>query len=127
MDALQTYIAQIPSERQAAFQKLVDVIQTNIPKGFVFAISSGMPAFVVPHILYPKGYHVDPKQPLPFVAVASQKAHISIYHFGLYADAALLDWFTAAYAERVKTKLNRGNRGLRFAKPEHTLSRSSVN
>lgn len=59
--------------------------------------------------------------------MAAQKAHIAMYHFGLYADAALLDWFTAAYAERVKTKLNRGNRGLRFAKPEHTLSRSSVN
>jgi len=118
MDALQTYIAQIPAEWRAPFQKLIDVIQSNIPKGFEFAMSYGMPAFVVPHTTYPKGYHVDPKQPLPFVSVASQKAHIALYHFGLYADPELLNWFTASYAERVKTKLNMGKSCIRFAKPE---------
>ena len=119
MDVRESYLSKLPDERREAVQHLLDVMAAHLPEGFTFAISYGMPAFVVPHSLYPKGYHVDPKQPLPFVAVASQKAHIAIYHFGLYADAALLDWFTAAYAERVKTKLNMGKSCLRFAKPEH--------
>ena len=117
MDVRESYLSKLPDERREAVRHLLDVMAAHLPEGFTFAISSGMPAFVVPHSLYPKGYHVDPKQPLPFVAVASQKAHIAIYHFGLYADAALLDWFTAAYAERVKTKLNMGKSCIRFAKP----------
>lgn len=118
MDALQTYIAQMPAERQAAFQKLIDVIQTNIPKGFEFAMSYAMPSFVVPHEIYPAGYHVDKKQALPFVSIASQKNHIAVYHFGLYATPDLLKWFTSAYAEQVKTKLDMGKSCIRFAKPE---------
>ena len=118
MHALESYLSQLPADRQAAMRKLFEVLQENLPAGFEFAMSYGMPAFVVPHTIYPKGYHVDPKQPLPFVSVASQKAHIALYHFGLYADPDLLNWFTASYAERVKTKLNMGKSCIRFAKPE---------
>ncbi len=119
MDVRESYLSKLPDERREAVRQLLDVMAAHLPDGFTFAMSYGMPAFVVPHNRYPKGYHVDPKQPLPFVAVASQKAHIALYHFGIYADAALLDWFTAAYAERVKTKLNMGKSCIRFAKPEH--------
>ena len=118
MHAFDSYLSQLPADRQAAMRKLFEVLQENLPAGFEFAMSYGMPAFVVPHTIYPKGYHVDPKQPLPFVSVASQKAHIALYHFGLYADPDLLNWFTASYAERVKTKLNMGKSCIRFAKPE---------
>jgi uncharacterized protein YdhG (YjbR/CyaY superfamily) len=118
MDTRESYLSQLPADRQAAMRKLFEVLQENLPAGFEFAMSYGMPAFVVPHTIYPKGYHVDPKQPLPFVSVASQKAHIALYHFGLYADPDLLNWFTASYAERVKTKLNMGKSCIRFAKPE---------
>jgi hypothetical protein len=118
MDTRESYLSELPADRQVAMRKLFEVLQENLPAGFEFAMSYGMPAFVVPHTIYPKGYHVDPKQPLPFVSVASQKAHIALYHFGLYADPDLLNWFTASYAERVKTKLNMGKSCIRFAKPE---------
>jgi hypothetical protein len=64
----------------------------NLPKGFEATMSYGMLAYVVPHTLYPDGYHCNPKQALPFMALASQKNYISLYHSVLY-EGELLDWF----------------------------------
>ena len=79
----------------------------------------GMIGYVVPHTVYPPGYHCDPKQPLPFMNIASQKNFIALYHMGLYADAKFLDWFKKEYAKQTKTKLDMGKSCLRFKKPEH--------
>jgi hypothetical protein len=77
-----------------------------------------MPSFVVPHSLYPAGYHCDPKLPLSFISIASQKNYMVMHHLGLYANQGLLDWFTAEYAKRVKTKPDMGKGCIRFKKPE---------
>jgi len=71
------YLAEIPEERQQAFNKLRKTILENIPKGFEECMSYGMIGYVVPHAIYPKGYHCDPKLPLPFVNIASQKNSLS--------------------------------------------------
>jgi hypothetical protein len=73
----------------------------------------------VPHSTYPAGYHCDPKQPLPFMSIASQKNFIAVYHMGVYSDPDLLKWFQDEYAKRVKTKLDMGKSCIRFKKPEH--------
>ena len=86
------YIAEIPKERQAAFKKLRAVIKKNLPKGFKESMGYGMMGYSVPHSLYPAGYHCDPKQPLPFMGMASQKNFIAVYHMGVYADPKLLKW-----------------------------------
>lgn len=112
------YIKQLPPDRVAAMSKLRQVIKKNLPKGFEEMMSYGMIGYVVPHKLYPAGYHCDPKLPLPFMNIASQKNFIAIYHMGLYADQKLLDWFTDAYAEHVPTKLDMGKSCIRFKKPE---------
>ena len=88
------YIAQLPLERQEVMQKLRTTILDNLPEGYIEEMSYGMIGFVVPHSLYPKGYHCDPKLPLPFISLASQKNFIALYHMGLYADENLLQWFT---------------------------------
>ncbi|MGV3640687.1 MAG: DUF1801 domain-containing protein, partial [Adhaeribacter sp.] len=80
--------------------------------------SYGMIGYVVPHSLYPAGYHCDPKQPLPFMGVASQKNFVSVYHMGLYSDPELLNWFTGEYPKHCKTKLDMGKSCIRFKKPE---------
>lgn len=114
----EAYIAGIPAERQAAFKKLRKSIKDHLPKGFKEEMSYGHIGYVVPHSLYPDGYHCDPSLPLPFLAIASQKNFVAVYHMGIYADPVLLDWFTKAYAAQVKTKLDMGKSCIRFKKPD---------
>lgn len=112
------YLAAIPEERRAAFEKLRETIVENIPDGFEEGMGYGMIGYHVPHRLYPGGYHCDPKQPLPFAGIASQKNFISLYHMGLYANEELLDWFVAEYPKHSKSKLDMGKSCIRFKKPE---------
>lgn len=99
--------------------RLREVIKKNLPKGFEEAMGYGNVGFVVPHSLYPAGYHCDPKQPLPFLGLASQKNSINLYHMGIYADKELLDWFVEEYPKHTKAKLDMGKSCIRFKKPEH--------
>lgn len=112
-------IANSPAERQAAMQQLRQTILANLPEGFTEEMSYGMIGYVVPHTIYPAGYHCDPKLPLPFLSFTSQKNFIAFYHMGLYANEALLNWFTAAYQQQVPFKLDMGKSCVRFKKPEH--------
>jgi uncharacterized protein YdhG (YjbR/CyaY superfamily) len=113
------YIAELPEERKEAMTKLRNVILKNLPKGFEEMMGYGMMGYAVPHKLYPSGYHCDPKQPLPFMGMASQKNFISFYHMGMYADEKLLKWFQAEYPKHCKTKLDMGKSCIRFKKPEN--------
>ncbi|SHJ67080.1 DUF1801 domain-containing protein [Aquimarina spongiae] len=110
------YIEAIPEERRAAMSTLRKVIKDNLPKGFSEVISYGMIGYVVSHSLYPGGYHCDPKLPLPFMNIASQKNFIAVYHSGIYADKDLMDWFVEEYPKYVKTKLDMGKSCIRFKK-----------
>ena len=110
------YIQAIPEERQAIMSELRKVIKKNLPKGFSEEINYGMIGYVVPHSLYPDGYHCDPKLPLPFMNIASQKNFIAIYHSGIYADPDLMKWFVSEYPKNVKTKLDMGKSCIRFKK-----------
>ncbi len=112
------YISQLPPERQPVVSKLRAIISKNLPKGFKEQMSYGMLGFVVPHSLYPDGYHCDTKLPLPFINLASQKNFIALYHSGIYADSKLHDWFVAEYPNYVKTKLDMGKSCIRFKKME---------
>ena len=113
------YYASLPEDRPGAMLRLREQFKKNLPKGFEECMGYGMVGFVVPHSLYPNGYHCDPKQPLPFAGLASQKNHISVYHMGLYADPELMEWFTTEYPKYSKTKLDMGKSCIRFKKPEH--------
>jgi uncharacterized protein YdhG (YjbR/CyaY superfamily) len=112
------YVTAIPGERQAAFRRLLETIRSNLPDGFEETIQYNMPSFVVPLSRYPDGYHCESNTPLPFISIASQKNHISLYHSGLYADSDMLEWFTAEYARRVQGRLDMGKSCVRFKKPD---------
>jgi uncharacterized protein YdhG (YjbR/CyaY superfamily) len=114
----QEYLDQLPEERQEAMHKLRQTVLNNLPKGFSETISYGMIGYVVPHELYPAGYHCNPKLPLPFLSIASQKNFIAFYHMGIYANPTLHDWFVSEYPKHVKTKLDMGKSCIRFKKPE---------
>lgn len=112
------YIAQLPEERQAVLEKLRYVISENLPADFTEAMSYGMIGYVVPHSVYPPGYHCDPKLPLPFVSIASQKNFVALYHMGIYANPELMEWFVAEYPKHCSHKLDMGKSCIRFKKME---------
>ncbi|MBX7153582.1 MAG: DUF1801 domain-containing protein [Candidatus Kapaibacterium sp.] len=111
------YIETLPDDRKQAISKLRKVIKKNLPKGFKEVMGYGMIGYVIPHTLYPKGYHCDPKQPLPFINLASQKNHIAVYHMGLYAGAHL-EWFKTEWSNHSTKKLDMGKSCIKFKKPE---------
>ena len=113
------YLSEVPPERQAAMNKLRKVISKNLPKGFKEVMGYGMMGYSVPHSVYPAGYHCNPKDPLPFAGMASQKNSINFYHMGIYADPKLLKWFMDEYANTGLGKLDMGKSCMRFKKPEN--------
>jgi Domain of unknown function (DU1801) len=112
----QDYIDALSEDRKQAILDIRKALLTNLPKGFREEMSYGMLGYVVPHTLYPQGYHCDPKLPLPFISLASQKNFIALYHMGLYANTTLLDWFTSEYPKHSKAKLDMGKACIRFKK-----------
>lgn len=113
---IEEYLDNLSDDRKSAIQQLREVILNNLPKGFVEEMSYGMLGYVVPHSMYPAGYHCNPKLPLPFINVASQKNFIAIYHMGIYCNKKLFDWFTTEYAKQSTTKLDMGKSCIRFKK-----------
>ena len=113
---VEEYLSELSEDRKAPMLKLREAIKNNLPQGFEEVISYGMLGYVVPHSIYPAGYHCTPKLPLPFINLASQKNTISLYHMGIYGDKNLLDWFVAEYSKYAKSKIDMGKGCFRFKK-----------
>lgn len=118
MESVEEYMNQLAGDRKLAIEKLREIILNNIPKGFEETISYKMIGYVVPHSIYPEGYHCNTKLPLPFISLASQKSHIAIYHMGIYANQNLMDWFVEEFPKHSKKKLDMGKSCIRFKKVE---------
>jgi len=114
--SVDTYMSELPEERKAPMQRLREVFKANLPEGFTEEMSYGMIGYVVPHSIYPKGYHCSPELPLPFVNIASQKNFIAVYHMGIYSDEKLLNWFVEEFPKHSKAKLDMGKSCIRFKK-----------
>lgn len=112
------YISELPDDRKAPITKLRQIILDNLPKGMEEAMNYGMLGYVIPHSVYPDGYHCDTKLPLPFMNLASQKNFIAVYHMGMYAKKEVLNWFTSEYPKHCKYKLDMGKSCVRFKKIE---------
>jgi uncharacterized protein YdhG (YjbR/CyaY superfamily) len=112
----QEYLNSLPGDRKIAIEKLREIIKHNLPEGFQEEMSYGMLGYVVPHSIYPKGYYCNPKLPLPFMNIASQKNFIAIYHMGIYLDSRIMNWFIVEYSKQVKTKIDMGKSCIRFKK-----------
>lgn len=117
-NSIDDYISKCPEDRQAALKKLRKTVNDNLPKGFEEVMNYGMPGYVVPHSIYPDGYHCDPKLPLPFMSFASQKNFVALYHSGVYADPELMKWFVSEYPKHCSRKLDMGKSCIRFKKVE---------
>ncbi|WP_316783251.1 DUF1801 domain-containing protein [Pedobacter frigiditerrae] len=109
-------LTSLPKDRAEPFNKLHDIIVKNLPKGFEAGISYGGLGYIIPHSLYPAGYHCKPIEPLPFAGIASQKNSINFYHMGIYSEPKLFDWFVSEYPKHSKQKLDMGKSCVRFKK-----------
>ncbi len=114
----ESYVDSLPDDRKVAISKLRKIILKNLKPGFSEMMNYGMIGYVVPHKLYPYGYHCDPKLPLPFLNIASQKNFIALYHMGIYADEKLMEWFVTEYKKLGLPKLDMGKSCIRFKKPD---------
>jgi Domain of unknown function (DU1801) len=112
------YIASLPDTRREILAAMRKTINDNLPQGFREGIAYGMLSWAVPHSLYPPGYHCDPKLPLGFMGIASQKNHIALYSMCIYSSNKLLEWFQREWPKHSSKKLNMGKSCIRFAKPE---------
>lgn len=112
------YLKEIDPSKKEAFSTLRETILKNIPKGFEETMAYGMIGYVVPHNLYPAGYHCKPQEPLPFASIAAQKNFIALYHMGVYANKNLLEWFTENYQKITGKKPDMGKSCIRFKKPD---------
>jgi hypothetical protein len=112
------YINSLPADRKEPISRLRQTILKNLPKGFKEEVGSGMLNYVVPHEIYPNGYHCNPKQPLPFIGLAAQKNFIALYHMGMYVMPDVLKWFEEEYPKHSSSKLDMGKSCIRFKKPE---------
>lgn len=110
------YLAQIPEDRKDPIEKLRKTLLENLPKGFEERIGNQGVSYVIPHSIYPDGYHCNPKDPLPFVSFISQKNFIALYHMGVYGIPKLLEWFVNEYPKYSKSKLDMGKSCIRFKK-----------
>lgn len=108
------YCTHVQENQKEPLAHLRKTILAHLPAWFEECMNYGMLGYVIPHTLYPDGYHCDPKLPLPFMALAAQKNSINFYHMGLYADADLLQRFQDAYAKQVINKLDMGKSCIRF-------------
>lgn len=109
------YIASLPDERAEAIAVMRKAILKNLPKGFEETMQYGMISYVVPHKIYPSGYHCNPKEALPFISLASQKNHFSLYHMMVY-QGALKEWFLKEWKKEASKKLDMGKACIRFKK-----------
>jgi len=110
---VEDYLAELPADRQAVLRSVRSVLLANLAEGFEEGMQYGMIGYYVPHLRYPKGYHCDPKQPLPFIGLGTQKHHYSLYMFCLYVDTASHDQFVTAYQASGK-RMDLGNGCVRF-------------
>lgn len=112
----------LPDERRVIVETVRHVILAKLDSGYSEAMQYGMIGYAVPHCVFPAGYQCDPKQPLPFAALASQKSYVSLYLMGLYFGCTCdhetdnAKWFRETWAKSGKKKLDMGKRCVRFKK-----------
>lgn len=108
------YMDNLSDDRQEIMAALRASVLGHLPEGLEETVLYGMICYVIPHSLYPKGYHTDPKLPLAMLCIASQKNHIALYHMGLYAFPKVYEWFSAAYTQVTGKKPDIGKSCIRL-------------
>lgn len=114
---VEEYLAELPEDRRVALSVVREAILKNLDQGFEERMQYGMIGYCVPHTIFPDGYHCDPKQPVPFAGLSSQKNFMAVYLMCIYAETELHDWFVDEY-KKTGRKLDMGKGCVRFKRLE---------
>lgn len=109
---VEEYLASLPEDRREVISYLRDEILKVLPKGYEEVMNWGMITYQVPLNVYPDTYN---KQPLAFVALASQKNHLAIYLMAAYSQDGEEGWLREQF-EKAGKKLDMGKSCIRFKK-----------
>jgi hypothetical protein len=108
------YLDSLPEDRRRSIERVREVVRKSVDRDISEGMSYGMIAWCVPHSVFPDGYHTDPKQPLPYVSLASQKNYMTLYMMTEYVDGGDGDsWFRERWKKSGK-KLDMGKCCIRF-------------
>ena len=112
--SIEEYLAELPGDRREALEAVRAVILENLPEGYEEAFNWGAISYEVPLARYPDTYN---KQPLMYVALASQKNHMALYLCSVYCTPEDGDAFREDYKKTGK-KLDMGKSCVRFKRLE---------
>jgi hypothetical protein len=104
------YIASLPDDRREAVSAVRDVINRNLPPGYVEGMAYGMIGWSVPLDTFSDTYN---GQPLGLAGLASQKNYISLYLNTVYGNPEAEARLRERYAEAGKV-LSMGKSCVRF-------------
>ena len=107
------YLKSLPEDRRAALTAVRHTILKNLDGDYEECMQYGMIGYTVPHRVFPAGYHADPKKPLFFSGLGSQKQYMVLHLTALYLDEKHDRWFRDAWAKTGK-KLDMGKGCVRF-------------
>jgi hypothetical protein len=112
------YLASLPADRRAAIATIRALVNAHVDPAIQEGMLYGMITWSVPHSVFPAGYHVDPKTPLPFAALASQKNHMSLYLMTAYGEGSTGEAWIRTHWPKTAKKLDMGKSCIRFKKVE---------
>ena len=118
----EAYLAELPRDRAELVSRLRDLVNANLPDGYVERMSWGMISWEVPAERYPDTYN---GQPLVYAGLAAQKNYTALYLNCVYASEERSERLKAQWAASGR-KLDMGKSCLRFKRAdqlaEHVLA-----
>jgi hypothetical protein len=106
------YLKELPADRRAAVETIRRTMKASVSAEIEEVMQYGMISYVVPHSVFPDGYHCAPEQPVPYAAIASQKQHLSVYLMPPYIMTEVGTWIRDEY-KRKGRKLDMGKSCIR--------------
>ncbi|MBS1708328.1 MAG: DUF1801 domain-containing protein [Armatimonadetes bacterium] len=116
MDSLKPFVDKLDPDRAAAVLELRKTILSQLDDAVEERVSEAGIDYVIPHSVYPAGYHCNPKQPLSYAAVRAGKTGLTLHFLPMYMHEGEDVWVKSAFAE-AGVKLDMGMGCLRFKKP----------
>jgi hypothetical protein len=110
----EAYLDELAPERAELVSRLRDLINANLPDGYVERMNWGMISWEVPAERYPDTYN---GQPLVYAGLAAQKNYTALYLNCVYASQERTERLQSQWAAAGR-KLDMGKSCLRFKRAE---------
>ena len=119
---VEQYLASLPADRRAAVSTVREFILDNIDrKNIEECMQYGVIGYSVPHRVWEHGHHTNPKLPLMYMGLSSQKNDMVVYMLFLHHNRPEREWFDTAWkgtGKKNHLEVSGGGCCLRFKKLE---------